>query len=212
MPNHIEREFKWTISNRRAFDAFVNALHQISEQIMPLKPLHITDYYLDDKKGTLRVRKIALRIRHAERSWEATLKSRSCLKNGMAARSEITLSLPKAHSFNKALSALKQQEKWGKISLGQLKTRFIIRNYRRLFQVVYKECMCEAALDEYLTLAYGHQLKRREIELELKKGPTKTFLQLTKKLTQKSHLQSAELSKVAGAEKWISEKLAKTNF
>ncbi len=207
MTNHIEREFKWTVHKKAEFDDFAKALRSLCKQVTFLKPLHITDYYLEDTKGSLSAHKIALRMRHAAGNWEVTFKTRSCLKNGLASRREITKPLPGVHTFRAALSILKQYKKWQGIDLTTLQVRFVIKNLRRLYKIVYKQCVCEAALDEYITLAKGHQFKRREIELELKKGPAKMFVQLAKNITNQTHLNAAKCSKVAGAEKWISGKL-----
>ena len=205
----IEQEFKWNAGEPRAFERFLAALKKECESVFSRGKVRITDYYLDDEQGTLSARKIALRIRHSGQKWEATCKSRSQVKNGLAVRQERTLPLPQARSIKSALRALREQNAWKELPKEEvLHVRFKICNLRRVYMAIYKNCACEAALDNYVTLASGHQLRRKEIELELKKGSAENFRKLTQKLTKASLLKFAKISKVAGAEKWILQKFS----
>jgi len=203
-----EREYKWDSPNRQAFQCFLQAVRAQCEEVVCQGSRRITDYYLDNAGKELAARKVALRIRHIGEVWQATLKSRSRLKNGLAVRKEYTLVLTGARSFGKALKRLAQKKKWKDIPVENLQEKFRICNHRRIYQCVYQNMCCELALDDYLTQAQGHQWRRREIELELKKGPAKQFTKLIKNLTKQSCLSAAKISKVAGAEKWISQKFS----
>lgn len=203
----MEQEFKWKASARGAFVCFIQAAKTNCDKIRSLPPLHITDYYLDNTRGSFSACKTALRIRHSNQHFQATLKTRNRLKNGLAVRGEWTINLAGAHSFKKALGLLEKRKKWQGFSLEDLQEKFRICNYRRRYSCKYKNVHGEVSLDDYVTRAGGHQWRRREIELELKKGSVKTFTKLIGKLSKSCQLPVAKISKVAGAEKWISEKL-----
>lgn len=209
MAKNVEKEFKWALPLRQSFDGFVAALREESDRVVAGKRLRIVDYYLDDGRGTLAARKIALRIRRVGASWEATLKSRSALKNGLATRREWTRSFTEVRTFTAAWLALKLWKNWRGVELANVGLYFTIQNHRQLYQVRYGRCICEAALDDYKTLAGGREWRRREIELELKKGSAKDFIKLIEKVTARSGLKAAKLSKVAGAEKWILQNFRK---
>ena len=203
-----EREFKWDASARGAFVCFVQALEKTADRILSTEDIAITDYYLDNERGDFSARKVALRIRHNGTGWQATLKSRNRLQNGLAVRQEFNLSLSTARSFGGALRLLQKHKTWKELSLQGLRERFRICNRRRIYTCCYGKCVCEAALDNYVTVACGHQMRRKEIELELKKGNLKNFTKLIKMLSTASSLKAAKISKVAGAEKWISQKFS----
>ena len=203
----IEQEFKWDGGTPKAFERFLIALKKECDSLSVCKQIEITDYYLDDEEETLSRQKIALRIRRSGRNWESTCKSRSHLKKGLAVRQEKTFSLARMQTIKNVLRELTSSCIWKKISKkGDLKVRFKIRNHRRVYLASYKNCLCEAALDNYVTFAGGHQMRRKEIELELKKGSTKDFKELIKKISVSSELMPSKISKVAGAEKWILRK------
>lgn len=204
----IEQEFKWDASARGAFENFLQAARSVCENVRCAGAVHITDYYLDNAKGDFAAQRAALRIRHAGQCWQATLKSRSLLQNGLAVRQERTLTLIGVRSFRGALTRLEQRACWQGFALRDLREKFRICNLRRRYMCTYKGVRCEAALDSYITLHGGHQLSRREIELELKKGPGKVFAQLVEKISTTGRLRPAKISKVAGAEKWILQKFS----
>ncbi|MBR3632770.1 MAG: CYTH domain-containing protein [Elusimicrobiaceae bacterium] len=205
--NHVEQEFKWTCNRAADFDAFLSMLKLLPVHCIGPKELHIVDTYLDTAQRKLSSQKIALRLRRTYNRFEVTLKTKTALQKGMATRKEITIPLKKAATWHSALKQLKEKNRWEGVELALLQRIFTIENYRRAYQLSYKKCTCELALDQYLTKANGHQWLRREIELELKKGAAKDFLQLVQKITHDVALPVAKISKVAGAEKWIKEKL-----
>ena len=204
----MEREFKWDASARGAFKKFLQALQTVCRCVRGGKCVWITDVYLDDKHGSYAAQKVALRVRRVGGSYEATLKTRSKIKNGLAVREERTLCLPRARSLRGALGALRKRQKWHNMPLTEVQARFTIKNHRTVYLLHHRGCVCEAALDNYLTLADGHQWRRREIELELKKGSAKIFKKLIEQLTAQTNLSAAKISKVAGAEKWILHKFS----
>ena len=210
--NHIEQEFKWACTCEADFENCLQAIHRLAVRCVGPEKLSITDTYLDTPQRSLSAQKVALRVRQVEGVFEATLKTKTALKNGMACRQEITLPLKDASTLPRALEHLKMLQKWEGVEVALVDRIFTIKNQRHLYQLTYKKCQCEAAFDRYVTQAQGHQWLRREIELELKKGAVKDFLQLAQKITQLTQLPAAKISKVAGAEKWIKEKLGKTNF
>ena len=205
---NIEQEFKWNAASARAFEHFVQTARPVCTRLIHKNTQRITDYYLDNKSGDFSANQVALRIRHNRQCWEATLKSRTCLKKGLAVRQEFTLALKGVRSLRGAMVLLNKRRKWKGVPVINLQERFRIRNSRRLYHCSYKNICCELALDDYVTFAAGHQLRRREIELELKKGNNEIFKQLVEKLSVNSGLQPAKISKVAGAEKWISQKFS----
>lgn len=206
---NFEQEFKWDAPARQAFVRFVDALQAMAETCIGPQLLQNTDYYLENATNHLAAQKIALRIRQCGENWEATLKTRSAIKNGLACRQEWTQPLPAVPGIRQALKILETQREWHGIALASLKVRFVIKNARTIYRVTYRGCQAEVALDNYLTLAQGHQWRRKEIELELKRGSTTGFEKLAQKLTEKSGLKPAQLSKVAVAEKWILNKFRK---
>lgn len=208
MNKNQEKEFKWDASPRGAFARFLPALREAGGKTLRARKLQLTDYYLQDEKNTLAVRKIALRIRRTGKRFEATLKNRSRLCNGLAVRREDTLPLLGVSSWRQALKKLAERGKWQEIDTQHLHVHFIIKNARNVYAVKYAGCECEAALDNYVTYARGHRLRRKEIELELKKGSAKDFEKLIKNITAFSGLCAAKISKVAGAEKWIKEQVS----
>ncbi len=195
-----EKEFKWDASARGAFACFVRVLRETVSEISASQDLSITDRYLDNARGDLSSQKIALRIRRQGCRYEATFKTRTALKNGLACRKEVTKPLPNVRSFAAALRALENLQSWEGMALNGLRVRFTLRNRRRIYRVRYGAVQCEAALDRYVIEAAGKRLARREIELELKSGPEKDFMCLLRTLSEKSTLSPVRISKVACAE------------
>ena len=206
MPKNIETEFKWGVCRARDFDVFINALKQLSVLTSDKKIVTITDYYLDNRQRQFTKNKVALRVRCIGNIFQATLKTRTALKNGLARRQELTRPLPPAATRQKAIYALQAYQEWAGYSLANLHPYFVIKNKRTVYDIHYKNCRCEAALDNYLTQASGHQMRRREIELELKSGRVADFKKLVQQISLISGLSAAKISKVAGAEKWIKQK------
>lgn len=201
--SEIEREFKWAVEKEEDFDTFVSVLKSVLEAPATEKMLYIHDAYLERPDGALSAEKVALRIRETDGKFEATLKTRTRLINGLACRKELTLPLPLAENFEQALQALKDRQVWAGVALADLQVKFEIKNCRKLYEFSYKAARCEAALDRYVIEAEGDALACREIELELKEGAEKDFEELVLLLSQKSGLLPAQISKVATAEKML---------
>lgn len=146
------------------------------------------------------MRKIALRIRREGNKFEATLKTRSDVRDGLARRKELTRPLPGVRSASGALKALENGPAWEGLPLAGLSVRFVLRNRRRICRVHFGRAECEAAFDSYVICAGKKKIHRREIELELKKGPESDFLGLVQELTLRSGLEAAKMSKVKSAE------------
>lgn len=200
---NVEKEVKWDGSSKGAFVSFVRALAEVCGPLEKPKNLSITDRYLDDDSGSFSSQKIALRIRRTGAEYEATLKTRTQLVNGVARREEYTLALPDARSFSGALKELAAHKHWHGLNVENLQVRFTLRNCRRTYAVRFAACLCEAALDRYVISARSKTLKQREIELELKSGPEEDFLKLTEELSSRCALARAQISKVASAEKLL---------
>ena len=208
---NIEQEYKWDGAKRGAFACFVKAA-KAAGTLTRARALRITDYYLDSPDGAFSHRKIALRIRRVKGKFEATLKTKTKLVNGLARRKELTLALPQARSLARALAVLSDKGSWAGCVLQDLVVRFVIVNKRTVHVLRAPNCRCEVALDHYVTCAKGKRFWRKEIELELKKGSEKAFLKVVQKINQNCSLPAATISKMAGAERWLAQKLAKTNF
>ena len=208
-----EKEMKWDASRRGDFNLFLAALEYAVGPLPLFADLAITDYYLDNEKGDFSARRMALRIRRQKGRYEATLKGRSALKNGLARRVELTKPLACARSFSSALRALQRESQWEKMPLYNLRVRFVLRNRRRSYKVRFGNSLCEASLDRYVIFAAERRLARKEIELEMKGGTEKDFLRLVRLLTQRSGLPFVRVSKVASAEKLLQEqKFVRTNL
>ena len=202
----IEREFKWEAAPRGAFARFERALSNAAERICAPEDIRITDTYLDNARGDFSAQKVALRIRCQRGKFEATLKTRTALVNGLACRRELTQPLPKARSFASALKELEKMTLWENMPLHSLRVRFVLRNRRRIYLVYAGQAECEATLDRYTVYAAEKKWARREIELELKKGPEKDFMALIQKLQEACLLEPVKISKVAGAEELLKGK------
>lgn len=204
---NVEKEYKWNAAERGAFARFLCALKETCDYVANPVFLSITDRYLDNAAGDFSSRKIALRIRRTGKTFEATMKSRSKVQNGLARRKELTRALPGARSFAGALKSLQNSAEWEGMPLGALSVRFTLHNRRRICRVHFGRAECEAALDNYVICAGGRSLPRREIELELKKGQEADFLRLTRELTRLSGLCAAKISKVKTAEMLLKNKI-----
>lgn len=199
----MEKEFKWDASSRGAFKQFEEALGAIVGALPPAQICHITDRYLDNEREEFSKRKIALRIRCQNGRFEATLKSKTSLQNGLACRQEETLPLEESLRFAQALKKLQAKHTWRTLPLEGLNVRFMIKNRRKTYTVQYGGAVCEAALDSYIIYAAGRQLTKREIELELKKGSEKDFAELVQNINKKTVLKPCIKSKVASAEELL---------
>ncbi|MDR0953147.1 MAG: CYTH domain-containing protein, partial [Elusimicrobiota bacterium] len=194
-------EYKWQAKNQGDFDKLKTALASTGLKATPVKLL-IFDSYFDSPNGELSKNKTALRLRSCSGLYEITLKSKTAIKNGMACRSEDTITLGKI-SKTKAFALFKQffRENWP--GLGFPKQLFIIKNKRELFLLTSKTLSAELAFDNCNILVKDKNIKLFEIELEYKDGSREEFNKLAKTLSQISGLEFAKISKVATAVKYL---------
>lgn len=203
----IEKEFKWNATARGAFKRFEQALQKATGALPQEERLLITDRYLDDATQTFSKQKIALRIRCQNGRFEATLKTKTALQNGLACRQEETRPLAGCLHFPAALKQLQAMPCWQGLPLAHLTVRFIIKNRRKTYLVTYRRAVCEAALDRYTIYAAGRRQTKREIELELKSGSEKDFASLVQLLSVQSALPACTKSKVASAEELLKKQI-----
>lgn len=198
---HIETEIKWDANSPRAFFKMLQAAQDLA-QISCAEKLYLQDTYLDTPTHTLSKQKIALRVRHFNKQWEATFKTKTKLQNGCAVRQEETLSLP-VQTLAQALDFLHHKKMWKQICTQQLCPRFSIKNHRTSYALFYQNTQSELSFDSFEILVCGRSVKMKEIELELKKGSAENLKKLAQYLTQKSGLKLAKISKVKTAEALI---------
>lgn len=196
---NLETEFKWDANAPRASARarqIFGALGKLSAPVC----LQICDTYLDHADERFAKEKIAFRVRKVNQKWEATFKTRSEIKNGKAVRREETLVLPNVKNLAQALAFLTQKKMWKKLDVRELQKRFTIKNHRRAFNLVYKKCVAELALDDFCVLVCGREVKMKEVELELKRGSMQDFEELAAQFTVKSKFAFSDISKVRTAE------------
>jgi len=196
---NLEIEYKWDGNLPQAFARMRRAAGPFTEAHQT-KKIFLQDVYLDDEKRTLRSQKIALRLRCVNGIWEATLKTRSEVKNGKAMRKEYTLIVGKAKNFAQALLLFQAHKKWKNIELKPLRSQFEIRNQRQIYVLNFEGTQTELALDNFEIRVLGRRVKMKEIELELKKGCAQQEDALAALLSQQTQLPFAKISKVRTAE------------
>lgn len=199
---NVETEYKWDGNSPRAFARMKCAAAPFLESAKSEK-LRLHDVYLDDEKHTLRARKIALRLRGFGGSWEATLKTRTEVKNGKAMRKEFTFPIGKAANFAQALVLFQARKKWKNISLKNLRAQFEIFNTRRIAMLNFEGAQVELALDDCEIRVAGRRVKMKEIELELKKGTAEKLESLAEYFSRATQLHFQKMSKVFTAEKLL---------
>ena len=196
---NVETEYKWDGNLPHAFARMKRAAAPFLCAGENAK-LRLHDVYLDDEDRTLRAEKIALRLRGLGGGWEATLKTRSEVKNGKAVRKEYTLPVGKAKNFAQALAQFKLRNTWKNIPLRNLRAQFEIFNTRQIYLLNFKGTQAELALDNFEICVLGRRVKIKEIELELKKGSTQKADVLARELARVSRLPFVRISKVRTAE------------
>ena len=199
---HLEIECKWEANTPRAFNRAQKFLVQLGGKITS-KKLNIQDTYLDHASQDLAAQLIALRVRNTNGKWEATFKTRSKIKNGKAVRREETLPLVQVHNLTQALQILAQQKKWRGIDTTGLQVKFTLLNKRTVQWFNYDGAELEMALDAVTLHVLGRQIKLKEIEVELKRGKTKTLEQFAAAFTHATQLKRARISKVKTAETFL---------
>ena len=199
---NLEIECKLDANTPRAFWRARQFLKKLNPQLAP-ENLCIQDNYLDDSARNLAARKIALRVRNTDGRWETTFKTRTEIKNGKAVRREETLPLPQVRNLAQALETLNQKKKWKSIKLTGLTVQFSILNKRTVFSMDYEGASLEIALDDFKICAQRKQLKKKEIEIELKQGNAQQLDRFVKIFKQQTLLQTAKISKVKTAEKFL---------
>lgn len=199
---HLEIECKWDANTPRAFSRTQRFLRELGPKITPTY-LKIKDTYLDHANGDLAAQKIALRVRNTGGKWEATFKTRTEIKNGKAVRREETLPLPRVHNLAQALQFLICQKNWKGIHTTGLIVQFALANKRTVYTFNYDGATLEMALDDVTLYILGRQVKFKEIETELKRGPAKTLEQFATVFTAQTKLKQAQISKVKTAETFL---------
>lgn len=202
----VELEYKWQADTPGVLRRFVQALYQSEARVSAPQKWRLTDHYLDTDSWELSRRKIAFRIRRMNGSYELTIKTRSRLHNAVARRQEKTYTLQYIHSKQGALQYIYQSPIWQNITNQSPVIRFSIYNQRISYIIRYRTSIWEASLDNYLIKAAGKTQRRKEIELELKKGTEKEFHKFAKQMIQLAHLQPVKKSKVASAEALLKNK------
>jgi inorganic triphosphatase YgiF len=162
--------------------------------------LRLHDVYLDDEKHTLRAEKIALRLRGCNGNWEATLKTRTEVKNGKAVRKEFTFPVGKSKNFAQALISFQTRKTWKNIPLKNLRAQFEIFNTRQIYMLNFEGAQAELALDDCEIRVAGRRVKMKEIELELKKGAGEKLESLARHFSHAAQLRFQKMSKVFTAE------------
>ena len=199
---NTETEYKWNADSPRAF-ARMRRLIGTLARVEKTENLHLHDYYLDDENRALRAQKIALRLRQTGTDWEATLKTRTEVKNGKARRREYTLPLPEARNFSRALTLLENKKTWQKANLKNLRVQFEIINKREIYLLNFGGARAEMALDNCTLAVLGRKVKMKEIELELKQGSAQKLDALAEKISRTAQLPFQKNSKVFSAEQLL---------
>lgn len=200
--NNVEIEGKFDANTPRAFWRAKQFLKKVNPHLQQ-QQLHIKDVYLDHPNRDLANQKIALRVRNTDGKWEATFKTRTEIKNGKAVRREVSLPLPNVKNLAQALAALNRKKYWQGMDVKGLCAQFTIVNKRSVLDLNYDGAKLEIALDNFIIRVQKQQIKRKEIEIEIKQGAPKKldkFLRIFKRETQ---LQTAKISKVKTAEKFL---------
>lgn len=196
---NLETEYKWQVDSVRDFSRALAVFKTLARVSYP-NNLNICDTYLDHANGDFAKEKIAFRVRRVCTKWEATFKTRSEIKNGKAVRREETLPLPGVKNLAQALAFLQCKKTWENLDVCDLQKRFVLKNKRRIFTVIYKKCKAELALDNFVISVFGHDVKMKEIELERKSGTMDDFEELSAKFSAQSGFAFSSISKVKTAE------------
>ena len=195
---NVEIEYKLDANTPRAFEKVRRFLKSFVH--VAGTDLHIQDVYLDHANNDLSKQKIALRLRNTDGKWEATFKTRTEIKQGKAVRREETLPLVHAHNLPQALAQLGAKRTWKGLRVTELIPRFVIKNKRTIYDVIYQKSKLEISLDRVTILAAGRQLKMKEIEIELKAGLPVMLDQFVQVLMQHTKLKRTINSKVKTAQ------------
>lgn len=198
---NFETEFKWDASAPYAFARMLGAMRKVADKQCVSAPdyLQIKDVYLDAPDGRLQKEKIALRVRNTNGTFEITYKTRTEVLNGKAIRREETLPLPNVKSLSGALHFLKEKKAWEGILLTDLLPLFSISNRRVVRLIKWQGSALELSFDTCVIRAADRQTKLKEIELELKRGPTEKLEEFAMQIMRLSGLPFSKKSKVKTA-------------
>ena len=136
---NLETEFKWEGNLPRSLARARQIFSALGKLSAPTR-LRICDTYLDHADEQFAKEKIAFRVRRVNQKWEVTFKTRSEIKNGKAVRREETLPLPNVKNLTQALAFLTQKKTWKKLNVCGLQKRFVLKNHRQAFNLIYKKC------------------------------------------------------------------------
>lgn len=196
---HTEIEFKWEANAPRAFGRVRAALAAAGTALGKPRDLSITDYYVDTPARDFKKQQIAMRLRRTDQRWEVTFKTRTELVAGKAIRREETCQLPGVKNFRDAVQALQNKKTWKRLEVSQLDLLFVLTNKRRIYPATLKNTQAELAFDKCCLSVCGRRVMFKEVELELKRGSVQTLEKLAVRITQKTALRPARISKVKTA-------------
>lgn len=204
---NFETEFKWDASAPFSFARMLGAVRKVADKQSISAPdyLQIKDVYLDAPDGRLQKEKIALRVRNTNGTFEITYKTRTEVVNGKAVRREETLPLPNVKKLSGALHFLKEKKEWEGIFLADLLPLFSISNRRVVRLVKWQGSVLELSFDTCFIRAGKKQAKLKEIELEIKTGPTEKLEECATQIMAKSGLSFSVKSKVKTATALLKE-------
>ena len=195
---HIETEFKWEANTFHAFQKMRQAAEELGKLSAP-DQVFICDTYMDHTDGQFARQNIAFRVRNIGARWECSFKTKTDLKNGLAVRQEETLALP-VKNVHQASAFLTRKKTWQGLNVENLRPTFSLVNRRTIHMLKTPQVQAELAYDAVQFLICGRIVKIWELELELKKGTPKALQALAQKLTEKTGLPLAKISKVETAQ------------
>jgi inorganic triphosphatase YgiF len=192
----IEREYKWHAQDKDDFKKVLRVLRALPFKRARRKEF-ITDEYFDDEEGSFRADKTALRLRKINRKFEITLKGKSAISKGFAARSEETIRL-RVSGDREARARFCVF--FAKIRAGGHPLKiFTIKNKRRVIELKAAGFNAQASFDDCDIITPSKTVKLYEIELELKKGSASVLSRVAEQISRGTGLAYAKISKVATA-------------
>ncbi|MGB2579961.1 inorganic triphosphatase YgiF [Elusimicrobium simillimum] len=186
-----EQEFKWAADGPQDFKLFLSEVKTLARVCAPAKQ-NIRDVYYDSDDKYYSKNKISCRIRRQDGAYTLTLKGMSKIVNGLAVRSEKNITL-KSQNLKTACAEAKKY-----LPSKNIQKIFSINNKRTVY-IIKNKIEAELCFDNFFITAGAKKLHRYEIELELKKGNTQNLKTFATVISQKTKLNFATVSKVAGA-------------
>jgi len=184
----MEYEYKWAARGPEDFKIFLAALGARKRPQVK----KIRDVYFDSADKYYSKNKISCRLRRENGKFILTLKGAAVIKNGLAARPEQNFAL-KSKTFPAA-----QKEMLEFLPDKKIKKVFTISNKRTVYKTG-KNFEAEADLDDFTINSGGKKRKMFEIEMEFKKGRKNIFKTSAQKISRRTKLKFAKISKVKTA-------------